>query len=151
MKVPQALVFTATQNPIHLFFLPPTCSVCHLLAVKTPSQSKDLLGGAHRGPGQASDHRCIRGIWWHKTGLMWYCHQSALTRLARSRQTPTGQTLPASRAAAGRGTGTQTHTHTHTLRTHTYQILLNSHSETAQQRPRRLTMSFPSQSLGIKA
>lgn len=127
VKVPQTLVFPASQNPIHLFSLP-TCSVCHLFSVKTLSDSKDLLWGARRGPGYASDHHCMRGIWWHKAWVMWYCHQSAVTCLARSRQTPPRPSLTASRAAAGQGTATHIYTRAHTPITQ-WQSLKIQHSK----------------------
>lgn len=104
------------QSNSHSLVLPSHLFCLSLACCKTLSDSKDLLWGARGGPGYASDHHCMRGIWWHKAWVMWYCHQSALTRLALSRQNPARLALTASRAAVGQGTGTHTHTDTHTLK-----------------------------------
>lgn len=112
--------------PSHLFCL-------SLARRKNLSGSKDLLWGARRGPGYASDHRCMRGIWWHKAWVMWYCHQSALTRLAPSWQTPA---RPRSYSLKGRSRTGHRHAHTYT----------HTHIDTqSKSRAQRHTMSFTSQ------
>lgn len=86
----------------HPFYSPPTRSVCHLYDVKPPLSS--ALGSQPRSG--LPIITALRGSWWHKARVMWYCHRSA--------QTGTVQTDPR-QAHCGwlQGRSRTGHTHTH--------------------------------------